>query len=638
MSDDNPEMDDDDIEEACQLSWDENEGRAAGPLMHKTHSSDVEGMEFIMSDATADRFGDIVDPKGWDVSNFLRNPIALAFHDKSFVIGTWENLKTGDTDLRGHLRLAPKGTSPRIDEIRALVEAGILRAVSVGFKPLEFTPINAKDPWAGTRFEKHELVETSLVAVPANPNALAVAKSLNISPQTVRMVFGEHASDHTVRREFSAVRGEHADKQRGATADPPKEGSKATGEHAKEPKPTMERKDKPMLLSQRIQGAEKNLLALQDNLEAHIGEIDDANPTEDQMVITEDLTAKIEAATRNLNNLKQIETRNAASATDPAEKKSGHMTASSRPPAGITFREKKVEPLDYLIRCAVIRCKSKSEGVTIDDMRRKLYGDDEITRVLSEMVLKAASAPAMTTVPTWAQELVRTVWSDFMAVLLPSSVFPRLSASGLALTFGANGRIVIPTRSLTPTVAGSFVGEGQPIPVRQAAFASQTLVPRKLAVITTWTREMGDYSTPAIEGLLRQAVMEDTAISLDAVLLDNNAATSIRPAGLRSYSAALTASAVAGNPFANFVADYKALYGGLLTATAGNVRSPVMMINPIQSLGLELLQPPAAATSLFPFIQMIEGGRILRSALIEFDHRAARSSGHARRRRLHDGR
>jgi HK97 family phage major capsid protein len=166
-------------------------------------------------------------------------------------------------------------------------------------------------------------------------------------------------------------------------------------------------------------------------------------------------------------------------------------------------------------------------------------------------------------------------------------------------------------------VSGSFVGEGAPIPVRQTAFASQTLVPKKMAVITTWTSEMSEYSTPAIEGLLRQAVMEDTAIALDTVLMDANPATAIRPPGLRSYNAGLTASAVAGNPFANLVADYAALYGALLTATAGNVRRPVMILNPIQVLQVSLIQPPAAAAPLFPFIQMTDGGRLLKAELIE---------------------
>jgi hypothetical protein len=187
------------------------------------------------------------------------------------------------------------------------------------------------------------------------------------------------------------------------------------------------------------------------------------------------------------------------------------------------------------------------------------------------------------------------------------------------LTFGANGKIVIPTRSLTPSIAGSFVGEGQPIPVRQGAFSSQSITPKKMAVITTWTREMDEHSIPAIEGLLRQAIMEDTAIALDTVLLDNNPATTIRPAGLRSYQAGLVASATsgAGSGYNNFIADYASLFGQLLTLTAGNVRSPTLIVNPIQTLNLSLQQPPGAAAPLLPFIAMIDSGRVLKADLVE---------------------
>jgi hypothetical protein len=272
---------------------------------------------------------------------------------------------------------------------------------------------------------------------------------------------------------------------------------------------------------------------------------------------------------------------------------------------------------DFFVRSYVIRGLSKVMGQTVDDTRRKIYGEDEATRAMCDFVLKASTAPAETTVPGWAQELARTIWAAWMDVLLPMSVYPKLSAAGMALTFGGNGKIVIPTRNLTPSLSGSFVGEGQAIPVRQGAFSSQTLTPKKMAVITTWTREMDEHSIPAIEGLLRQAILEDTAISLDTVLLDANVATAIRPPGLRSYQTGLTAAATAGAFFANFVADYKALYGQLLTLTAGNVRRPVLIVNPIQVLNISLIQPPTAATDLFPFLAMTDGGRVLKAELIE---------------------
>ena len=577
-------------------------------VLHKVHSTEGTGMEFVLSDATPDRFGDVVEPAGWVVDNFKSNPIALFNHDSGFPIGRWENIKIGDKDLRARLVLAPKGTSDRIDEIRNLIDADILRATSVGFKPIDSVPMNVKDPWSGQRYTKHELVECSVVAVPANPNALAVAKSLGVSAGTLRVVFGEHADKGTVQRRDFSSRGEHADKTGGGK----KEESQASMPKSDE----RHNGGKPMLLSKRIQDAEKAFLALQDNLDKHLETIDDANPTDDQMVLTEDLTSKIETAQRHLANLKAIEAKNATGAVDAGSQEHQRRAAAARAPAGLLLKEKKADPLDYMVRAALVRCKSKADGVDIDVTRRKIYGDDEVTRVMCDIMLKAASAPAETTVTGWAAELVRTMWAQFMEVLLPQSVYPKLSAAGLALTFGANGRIVIPTRSLTPSISGSFVGEGQPIPVRQGAFSSQTLTPKKMAVITTWTREMDEYSIPAIEGLLRQAIIEDTAISLDTVLLDANVATAIRPPGLRSYQTGLTPSAVTPG-FINFTSDYKQLYGTLLNLTAGNVRSPVLILNPTQTLGISLMQPPNAATPLFPFIEMVNAGRILRAGLIE---------------------
>ena len=115
---------------------------------------------------------------------------------------------------------------------------------------------------------------------------------------------------------------------------------------------------------------------------------------------------------------------------------------------------KKMEPLEFLVRAGTVRALARSMGISIDDARRKIYGDDEATKAICDLTLKAASAPAMTTVVGWAAELVQQIVADLMPALLPSSVYPSLSAMGLKLTFGRNGRIIIPTRSLTPDRRG----------------------------------------------------------------------------------------------------------------------------------------------------------------------------------------
>jgi HK97 family phage prohead protease len=182
-------------------------------IIRKTHvSTKTAGLEFILSDASIDRYGDSISVEGWQLDRFNRNPICLFNHESSFPIGRWRNIGVKDNSLRGHLELAPQGSSPRIDEVRALVGAGILRAVSVGFLGLEHSPLKS-----GTRYTKSELVECSLVSVPANSNALAVARSLGTSRATMAKIFtnGHTVSEH-IERARQAVAQEAA--QRAAQA------------------------------------------------------------------------------------------------------------------------------------------------------------------------------------------------------------------------------------------------------------------------------------------------------------------------------------------------------------------------------------------------------------------------------------
>jgi HK97 family phage major capsid protein len=189
---------------------------------------------------------------------------------------------------------------------------------------------------------------------------------------------------------------------------------------------------------------------------------------------------------------------------------------------------------------------------------------------------------------------------------MPRAILTRLATRGLTLSFGAAGRIVIPTRSRTPSLAGSFVGEGLAIPVRQGAFTSQTLTPKKLAVISTWTREMGDHSIPAIEGLIREAIQQDTSVAIDSVLIDANPATTIRPAGLLNGVAATTATA--GGGIAALIGDVVGLINSISTATYGNVRNLAWLANQTDMLRASLLSAPN--TGIFPFADQIRAGNL----------------------------
>ena len=152
----------------------------------------------MLSDESVDRLGDIVEASGWDCKTFEKNPIALFNHDKNMPIGRWSNLRVEKGSLRGRLDLANAGTSARVDEIRSLVEQGILRAVSVGFMPLKHVGM---EKGHGRRYQQQELLEASLVSVPANCNAMRIAKSIGISDETAKIVFSDQGDGRQLSKE-----------------------------------------------------------------------------------------------------------------------------------------------------------------------------------------------------------------------------------------------------------------------------------------------------------------------------------------------------------------------------------------------------------------------------------------------------
>jgi HK97 family phage prohead protease len=126
--------------------------------------------EAVASTGRVDRQRDRVSPKGWSFDTFRKNPVILASHDAgAFPVAKAENVRVADNAVRLLGLFPPPGTSRRSDEARALVNAGILRALSVGFRALASPTPNE---FGGYDYATQELLEVSLVSLPANPDAL----------------------------------------------------------------------------------------------------------------------------------------------------------------------------------------------------------------------------------------------------------------------------------------------------------------------------------------------------------------------------------------------------------------------------------------------------------------------------------
>jgi len=136
-------------------------------------------LAMVASDETVDRYGDIIRAKHWDLAAYQKNPIVLFGHSSQNIIGTSE-VRIAGKRLLADIELAAAGTSPIVDAVRSLVAQKILKASSVGFRPTVEPNVirdEKNDRITGYEYIGQELLELSLVAVPANPAAVAMLKS-----------------------------------------------------------------------------------------------------------------------------------------------------------------------------------------------------------------------------------------------------------------------------------------------------------------------------------------------------------------------------------------------------------------------------------------------------------------------------
>lgn len=555
-----------------------------------------DAMEFVLSDNSVDRVGDVIE-QNWELSAFRKNPIALFNHERDHVIGSWAGVRVDGNRLLGKLQLAAEGTSELVDTVRKLVAQKILRATSVGFQPVKKEKLNeqASEFWGPFRFLKSELLEVSLVSVPANSNAVALARSLNLKPDLVGAIFSKPANE--------------------ARAVTPASLPNATVQTTRAT---------PMNISQtlasRIDAAQKNVLALRDRLneitsksDQNDDEVHRAVELPDEIDTAEDTLQKLLRQERSIVGGRRdgnVATQTAGSTSVEVVKQSqspeilrpGELSSAERDrrPFGGNG-EKKLDDGDYVFRSLATWFAAHASRESIDHVLRSRYGDRDERM---NMVLRSAVNPAMTTVAGWAAELVQTQNAGFLNRILPKSIYMPLANRGVRYTFGSGiSQLKIPVRTTGSLLAGAWVGEGAPKPVKRASFAAVTLTPYKLAVISTFTEEMALYSNPAIEAIIRQGLQDDTSVSLDTYLIDAVASSSSRPAGLLNGVTPLTATA-AGTATEKMVADMKGLIAAIVAAGGGT--DILCLINPAQAISLGFAQ---TTTGDFLFATVQEAGQ-----------------------------
>lgn len=152
-------------------------------------SKDSRKVTFVASDGTRDSAGTVLNQDGWDLERFNKNGI-IGYQHK--VYGGWDDTDNPDNVIgKGHayvedgklmvdIEFEPKEINELAEKVYQKILFGSLKAVSVGFLPI------GKGEWGkgeeavgGTKptyyYAGQQLLEVSVVNIPANPNALKKA-------------------------------------------------------------------------------------------------------------------------------------------------------------------------------------------------------------------------------------------------------------------------------------------------------------------------------------------------------------------------------------------------------------------------------------------------------------------------------
>lgn len=131
-----------------------------------------DSFHWVISTFDTDRDFKKFDPCGWDLKNYLMNPVVLWSHDYTIpAIGIAKNVKA-ENQLEGDIVFNDKDFDEFGWSIGQRVKAGALRCGSVGFRVDELEFLEARDRDCDCIFRKQELLEFSICCVPANPFAL----------------------------------------------------------------------------------------------------------------------------------------------------------------------------------------------------------------------------------------------------------------------------------------------------------------------------------------------------------------------------------------------------------------------------------------------------------------------------------
>jgi HK97 family phage major capsid protein/HK97 family phage prohead protease len=541
--------------------------RAYSLLEIKAVDEDARVIEGIATTPEPDRVGDIVEPLGAQ----FKNPLPLLWqHRHDSPVG---NATFGKPTKAG---IPFRATIAKIDEPGALkdlldlawqsVKAKLVRGVSIGFRALEHSYMDT----GGIRFTSTEILELSLVTVPAN--ASATIQSIKSLDHEQRAASGQ--SLHRVVR----------------VTPPGASGSKSNPN----PKP----QEGNMNIADQIKALEatraEKLAKMNALTEKSAGEGRTKDAAEREEFDT--LRDEIKAIDAELVDLRDLEKINVEKAKPVDQKPTSAAGAGARDLAVVKNTEK-LEPGIEFTRYAMCLVAAKGDHTKAAKIAANKYPQNErIVKALQvqaetgqsfEQVLKANVNAGATLDSTWAAPLVdyQNFAGDFVEYLRPQTILGQFGVGGIPAlnSIPFNVRITGQTSGGT----GYWVGEGAPKPLTKFDFNATELRWAKVAAISVLTEELIRFSNPSAERLVRQALADALRARLDIDFIDPSKAASsnVSPASITN---GVTAISSTGSDADAIRTDIRALWAPFIAAN-NPPNTAVYIMSSTTALALSLM-------------------------------------------------
>lgn len=169
-------------------------------MINKTFAQITKAAEgqatFTASTDSADRYGDVIDQKSWNLESYKRNSVILLNHRQDMLpIGRAKKVEIVDNQLQIEVEFDMGDQLGA--EVARKINQGFLSAVSVGFTPQKSIARSDLPPdhvaylksGSGMYFQQCELLEVSVVTIPANSEA--VAKSFSIEELALKQMINK---------------------------------------------------------------------------------------------------------------------------------------------------------------------------------------------------------------------------------------------------------------------------------------------------------------------------------------------------------------------------------------------------------------------------------------------------------------